>query len=49
MAGLASGWGDALDGLRAKALATDDAEITGRLQRALDRDTGSSASSNPGA
>jgi serine/threonine-protein kinase len=33
--GLASGWGDALDGLRAKALATDDAEITGRLQRAL--------------
>ena len=34
-AGLASGWGDALDGLRAKALATDDAEITGRLQRAL--------------
>ena len=31
----ASGWGDALAELGAKALAGEDAEITGRLQRAL--------------
>ncbi len=33
--GPASGWGNALDELRATALAGEDTEITGRLQRAL--------------
>lgn len=34
-AGPASGWGDALEDLRAQALAGEDAEITARVQRAL--------------